>query len=273
MFKLGIIIPLKAKAVSKDWTLVERNLFATLRAISIQTDSDFKVAIVGHDKPSVSQLDTNEQVSFYDCSRIPPPKVKKLKGDALNQAYENDRVRKIQDGIIYLYDTCSHFFVLDADDLISCDFVAEIKKNRRADAIVFRRGYNLYADKVCFENNLDEYCGSTCCVQKKLVFVDSGECSITLEISDKLISIFKLVSHVAMKRYLVSKDLNVYTPRKRLVSYVRENGENISGFNLNNFTSRRKLLKRLIAIRVRWLFTSAEKFKKQFPTFNFSDYS
>ena len=46
-------IPLIAKASARDWPLVERLLALTLASVAAQTDAEFRVLIVGHDRPDI----------------------------------------------------------------------------------------------------------------------------------------------------------------------------------------------------------------------------
>ena len=47
-------IPLIAKASAGDWPLVERLLALTLASVRAQTDQEFRILVVGHDRPGIS---------------------------------------------------------------------------------------------------------------------------------------------------------------------------------------------------------------------------
>ncbi len=49
--KIGIVIPLKSKSVSKNWDVTSSNLLRTVKSIEMQACPDFRSVVVGHDIP------------------------------------------------------------------------------------------------------------------------------------------------------------------------------------------------------------------------------
>lgn len=240
--ELGIIVPLKAKALSKNWALVCENLEKTVRSINAQSDESFHAIVVGHDCPNFLEGKKNiyNQCNFFQYTDFHPPVL--TNDPAQNQLlFEVDRVSKILRGIIYLknkFSTITHWFALDGDDLIRKDFVDVVGQYETADAIILENGY-IFFQKSGIVNDEDEfsaYCGSCTILSDRMVQIPDN---FDLKSHKKIL--FGKVSHVHMKNYLVNDGYRVEIPNERIVMYVRENGENISrDFYCNSFTKRFK---------------------------------
>lgn len=251
--KIGIIIPLKAKKIAKDWAIVESSLRKTLDSILRQTRKSFEVIIVGHDRPDFLHdgNKTYQSISFLKFDKFPPPELTSINKD--NQIkFEKDRVAKIQTGFerLVLDEEISHFFPLDADDLLHELFVQTLLDFSEKDVLI-ENGYILYANSGVLNKtkNFSQFCGSSAILTKKTIFLvnkKSGE------------FIFRLVGHVEMKKFLQDEGFPVFIPRERLLMYVRDNGENIS--SLENH-GRLYKFKRMIKKRVRTTFFKQQALK------------
>jgi hypothetical protein len=173
--EIGIVIPLKAKSVSSNWDEVCRNVTRTVRSVLRQTDTGFQVAVVGHDCPeSLANLTWNERPIFIQAG-IETPQVDGLNNADRIRCFERDRCEKIRIGIETLRKqkpSATHWFPLDADDLVHRDFVWEIAQTEWHDAYIFTHGLLYYEniETLNYTRSFDEYCGSSAIVADHLVF-------------------------------------------------------------------------------------------------------
>lgn len=227
--KIGIIIPLKSKKVATNWSVTCNNLEATVNRVLSQRKTTYEAAVVGHEQPNfMKRLRSTEPCKFIEFNEFAPPR--RGKNIMKNQLkYEFDRCAKILKGIMILsknYLDITHWFALDADDLISCDFVDVLSKYHDRDAIVLDKGYIYYKNKgvINIENEFSAYCGSSTVLSHRLVK------SIPRSIDENNIKAtpFGEISHVHMRKKLIEKGYSVAVPDERIVMYVLDNGENIS---------------------------------------------
>ena len=168
--KIGIVIPLKSRMVSNDWSATVNNLRATLASVNNQSSKSFSCVVVCHEAPNISSF---ENIAIEKDIQIPVPKLGQ--NPSINQLlYEEDRCKKILFGIFILkkkHDDITHWFALDADDLLHQDFIWSVESKLEYDAIVIKKGYIFYSDKKVFnwENNFDQYCGSSAIIGSDLL--------------------------------------------------------------------------------------------------------
>ena len=150
---IGIVIPLKAKAVSKNWDMVCKNLKRTVTSILAQSSTEFSAIVVGHDKPDFLEeirdsIDLKGSCYFLPFNDFPPPTLYQNDIETNQLRYESDRCNKILKGIMHLSKNSSpaisHWFALDADDLLSNVFVETLPLYEGSDAIVLDNGYFLF---------------------------------------------------------------------------------------------------------------------------------
>jgi hypothetical protein len=256
--KIGIVIPLKAKIISKNWDEVCINVTNTVNSVLNQTDAYFRIAVIGHDCPdSLKGLRHSEQEVFRSFTELEPPCVVKSDETSITQMkYEVDRCSKILKGIIELKkddDEITHWFALDADDLIHNTFVSNLAQKPDYDAFLIEKGYFYFKAWGLFNATSEFYiyCGSSAVISDKYFCLPS-------KIDDKSFRDipFGDVSHVHMKKYLTNNNINYYIPKEKLLTYVRDNGDNISDDYINNYYKR---IKRNIGIVLRTRFLSAKK--------------
>lgn len=260
--KLGIVIPLKSKQVSKNWQVTCDNLQSTVRSIECQTDQDFESVVVGHECPDFLN-GSGLKTRFVVFDEFPPP-VHRDDESENQMNFEADRCSKILKGIIYLSSErteISHWFALDADDLIRKDFVEVLKSYGEFDSAILNNGYFYFKNTgiVNRESEFSAYCGSSAIIPDKF-FSLSNE--IKRESFRKMP--FGQVSHVHMEKYLLEKGGRLIVPDESLVMYVRDNGENISNAAYCNTWDRK--FKKIVKAVLRYQFSSNE-IKRQFSIF------
>lgn len=229
--KLAIIIPLKAKSISKNWEKVEECLFNTLESIKNQTNNHYIALVVGHDCPSfLGDGNYHENIKFLKYTLQAPPTITdSYENNQIN--FENDRVRKIFFGFKSLEEsTLTHVFPLDADDVISKHLVEEVSKLPKNGNLLIKKGYILYKNDRLLNKteNFNLFCGSSFIISIKTIYETSKS-----EALDDFI--FKKVGHVSMENYLINNKISYQTSDKRLAIYIRENGENISRIKSGKF--------------------------------------
>lgn len=226
--KIGIVIPLKSKSVSKNWAITSSNLEATVKSVSAQICKNYEAVVVGHDEPDfMHSIKKAGSCGFQYLEELEPPCIGEV--EYQNQIrYEKDRCSKILKGIIHLksnHPDITHWFALDADDLLHDEFVSELQKYEQEKAIVLNYGYVLFKNTgiVNIEDEFSAYCGSSAVLSDCLFQLPTR----VLEDNYKEIP-YGAISHVSMVEVLKKQGLKVVVPTRRLVMYVRDNGENIS---------------------------------------------
>jgi hypothetical protein len=249
--ELGIVIPLKAKVVAKNWIVTSGNLKSTVDSVLAQNCETFRAVVVGHDRPMFFSEHPyqNEKCEFMYYDDFEPPKTGKNESE--NQLkYEFDRCTKILRGMMYLnrkFPSITHWFSLDADDLIRNDFVEVLKKYNNFEAIILDRGYFYFKNVniINKENEFSAYCGSSAIITAKLF-----ELPTHVDQKSYRCTPFGDISHVHMKTELSKKGYSIGVPEERIIMYVRDNGENISNDAYCNTTI--KKLKKIVKMILRY---------------------
>lgn len=227
--KIGIVIPFKSKEVSKNWDVTCRNLKATVDSVLAQTSGDYTAVVVGHDCPDFfkSEHYKNSKCNFLHYEDFSPPKIGP--DEMQNQLkYEFDRCTKILRGIMQIKEndpSVTHWFSLDADDLIHDNFVSILSSYERAGAIILDKGYFLFKSTgiINKEDEFSAYCGSSSVISDRYFDLPG-----TIDEKSYRRTPFGNISHVHMKQRMLEDGVKVLVPDERLIMYVRDNGENIS---------------------------------------------
>ncbi|WP_100639763.1 glycosyltransferase family A protein [Marinobacter salexigens] len=247
--ELGIVMPLKAKAVAKDWSVTSENLKATVDSVLAQNSDAFHAVVVGHDCPAffAEQSYQDSKCEFLPYSDFEPPKAGPDEPE--NQLkYEFDRCTKILRGIMHLkqkYPSITHWFSLDADDLVRNNFVEVLKKHEQFDAIILEKGYFYFKNTGIFheENEFSAYCGSSSIISDRVFDLPS-------QVNEKSYrdTPFGNISHVHMRKRLHEGGWSISIPEERVIMYVRDNGENISNdaFRKTYYNQFKKLAKLIL---------------------------
>lgn len=173
---LTFIIPVKSKQVSTDWYLFGQLFERTLKSVCNQTDSNFKVVVVCHEKPITMFTHSNIEYVYVDFN---PPALANLDKSKQNKLREEDKARKILAGVEYCERFSSNYLmVVDADDCVSNKIAAFVNKNTSPNTIgwyIYMGYFYREGDKIITINreNFNTLCG-TCIIIKpshvKLIF-------------------------------------------------------------------------------------------------------
>ncbi|MEM8831401.1 MAG: hypothetical protein AAGE96_18870 [Cyanobacteria bacterium P01_G01_bin.19] len=157
-------ISLKSKQVSKDWNYTCNLLQRTVKSIYNQTDRDFKVAIVCHEKP---ELPSYPGLIYHQVDFLPP------KQSFLDMTQDRDAKeligRKIGKEL-----NADYIMVVDSDDCISAkisEFVnGKGQSSEPPDGFYADKGYIYYesSNKIVSKSELYKSCGSTVAVKSEL---------------------------------------------------------------------------------------------------------
>ncbi|MBY6070316.1 glycosyltransferase family 2 protein [Marinobacter salsuginis] len=227
--RIGIVIPLKSKRVAKNWDTTTKNLQATVDSVLAQNSENFNAVVVGHDCPEFLNDNSyqNSKCEFLKYSDFEPPVAGEV--EAENQLkYEFDRCTKIRRDIIHLrnqYPSITHWFALDADDLLRNDFVKTLENYQDSQVIILDNGYFYFKNSgiINEENEFSTYCGSSAVISDKVFSLPD-----TVDEKSFKSTPFGNISHVHMKQRLEADGWSISIPSERIIMYVRDNGENIS---------------------------------------------
>ncbi len=170
--KLGIVIPLKSRRVSKDWTKVSACLEGTLSSLCRQSSDHWSAVVVGHEKPELSWNDWDEKISWLESHFDLPPL--REGGSFYNHRdfdYILDKNRKTALGMRSMASQgITDWFVLDADDFLHRDFVKTYCEQTPQAGWLVNKGYLWYADlrRWSKTENLLNLCGSTAILSASL---------------------------------------------------------------------------------------------------------
>jgi hypothetical protein len=129
-------IPLKARAVSKNWDWTVRDFNRTLASIYNQTNPNFRILVGCHDIPELL-IPTDERLEFLN---VDTPLNSARNEGALFQ----DRSTKLQRMAEHFREAGGEWFMtLDADDLVSSQLVEFILAQSNPNGFIIRRGYVL----------------------------------------------------------------------------------------------------------------------------------
>jgi hypothetical protein len=254
--KLGIVIPLKSKIVSKDWGGVCQALQATIKSIEGQTSKQYECIVVGHERPDFFKTKV-DQVDFQEVQGVEVSNYATWTPADRQKAITHDKNSKIFQGVLSLRQKAiSHWFALDADDLIHREFVKTILgRNPRYGAII-ERGYilNLREGLIFPNRRLHASCGSTS------ILADSV-------LPEELNAMCQLpwcrYSHIHIREYF-EEELGVRCDilRERLVCYITNHGDNSSVDYKPSFAGRLKSLALRTIFRRTYTETSLAEFSQ-----------
>lgn len=170
--KLGVVIPLKSKRVSRDWRAVSECLESTLRSLQRQSSDAWVAVVVGHEKPEIRWAELSDKVSWVASTDDLPP----IRGGGNFTRYSDydrilDKNRKTARGMHHLrHQAVTDWFRLDADDLVHVDFVSTLAGLPQQAGWVIRSGYLWYQDlrRWMPSNKMVNVCGSTAVISAAL---------------------------------------------------------------------------------------------------------
>lgn len=122
---IGFVVPVKAKAASRDWDYDNLLLERTVRSICAQTNADFRLIVVHNDKPSIAYSHPNMSFAPYPYPYVRADEIEDLDYVLQYHAKEYaekmmDKGKKITFGCSVAIDAgCAYLMAVDSDDLIS----------------------------------------------------------------------------------------------------------------------------------------------------------
>jgi hypothetical protein len=228
-------IPLRSRAVSRDWKRVCNLLSRTLSSILGQTDQNFYVAVGCHELPELT-IPPDPHVVFLQTSAAIPT--------ALAQQGE-DKKRKRRLALAYLRTLGGGYFMpLDADDLVSQRLVQYVRSNPPQFGYIMNKGYELDSQtgRVKYAPRFSKFCGSCAIFRFSAEDLPSSEADGKEYVADKFGDHIKW-KEVGEKLKRPLSDLPI-----RGAMYVTNNGENYSVLS-GNVGWRRTILRRLTPAR------------------------
>jgi hypothetical protein len=226
---IGIVIPLKSAAVSKNWQVTCEQLKSTINSIENQNDKRYRYVVVGHECPKflIGAKLANGVSVFHKIIELEAPEPSKHE---LNQAFlTNDKNMKIAVGIRELasaYNDIQYWFPLDADDLIRSDFVEKILSLPKKAGVVLNKGYIYYSqiNRKRLVSRFYEHCGSSCLIAKEVF-----ELPDIIDSKSMLTIPFCNFAHMNMIQYFENKiKSSFHLLNEGIIMYVVGHGENIS---------------------------------------------
>jgi hypothetical protein len=156
--KVFFSISLAGKDDQATWQKRCSLLGHTLRSIFNQTDSHFKIVIVGHEYPDITEMN-DKRITFIRCFFDKPK-------DRAQSLLDKRRKRII--GALYISKKRGGYIIwLDADDLVSRKLVQYMRKKADPNGYIFLKGYALdHSSKIiapvpgAWEKTFDQVCGS-----------------------------------------------------------------------------------------------------------------
>jgi hypothetical protein len=227
--KIGIVIPLKSVVVSRDWANTCRMLERTLASVAGQTSPHWAAVVVGHERPEGIGLIDSGRIPFESVDLALPPLA--IGGDYTRYRDFNrilDKRQKLLRGMQFLAGSgITHWFVLDADDLLHYSFVETLvsRDGFGDEGVILESGWIYHPDSrrriSCDE--LAQICGSTTVLPARLVKVPEYP---SLDASGNP---WWHHSHSGMEDFLrQQRGVRVFKPDRRLVCYVMGHGDNCS---------------------------------------------
>jgi len=169
---IAFIVALKAKPLANNWERVCRLFEATLQSVYNQTDGDFRLIAVCHDRPALRHT-YDGRLEFIHADFPPPPGVH----DFMMQ----DKWKKLALGVKRAGELEPGFVMLmDADDLVSDRLVAHAKKYPDSNGWVINRGYYYAFGSRWIERANNYNCGTNAIVSSRFIRFpkDLGEDSL-----------------------------------------------------------------------------------------------
>ena len=158
---VAFILALKAKAVAQNWERVCRLFEATLQSVYKQTDGDFRVIVVCHDRPVLRHM-YDGRVEFITADFPPPARVYDL--------MMTDKWKKLALGVKRAGEFAPGFVMLmDADDLVSNRLVDHAKRYPDSNGWKITRGYYYAFGSQWIERTNTFDCGTNALVSARLI--------------------------------------------------------------------------------------------------------
>lgn len=239
--KIGILIPLKSKVVSRNWAITTACLEQTVKCLEHQTSFNWEAVVVGHDKPAFfdSQKLKTRFTTVETPSPIPPSDGYRKVNWSWIRDRAIDRNRKIIRGMQFLQNEgIDYWYYLDGDDLLHREFVERLAAiDLKAGAVLYE-GYLWYprSQRIISYTNMPIICGST-------VIIRSADFEIpkSLDIEELGKVPYCRYTHMDLPRYFDAECNGQYVNvLDRLLAYTVGHGDNTSDGFRDTFIKRLK---------------------------------
>ncbi|MBC2845766.1 glycosyltransferase family 2 protein [Winogradskyella flava] len=169
---LTFVIPVKSKLVSNNWSEF-CNLFQnTLKSVTNQTDSSFKVVVVCNEIPDIEFK--HPSVHYLKVDFNPPLRKEYESDESINKRREIDKGKKLKVGVKYATDNFNTDYVMtvDSDDFISKKIAAFVNgQNGEKPGWYTIKGYIYVKGKpfLLATSKFNSLCGSSVIVRPELI--------------------------------------------------------------------------------------------------------
>lgn len=179
---LGFVVPVKPKAVSKDWEYEMKLLERTARSICGQNCDQFKLVIVYNDMPEIKFQHKNIIFLYYPYPPVTVNQIEDYESYVIkyyNRIYAErmmDKGKKIHYGCKRAIEAgCNYMMSIDSDDLISNELAGFVNSNANANKAGWRikKGFIYEEDSLLLIRKLDiqNINGSTHIIRKDLITI------------------------------------------------------------------------------------------------------
>ena len=217
-FRLGIVIPLQSRTTARCWDTIEGRLSDTIQSLCRHASIAGDAVLVGQDRPAIDEL-CLPNLSFLNFDQPPPPAGNG--GLTAMWARRRDGKAKKLAGLRYLAArrTITHWFFLDADDLLREDFIATVSRMTPFDLAVVRHGYAYYPTQQRYRliDRIDQICGST------VILSDRWWSDPASPEGRK----YGVIDHRLTTKYAALRGVPVHDYPGRGVAYVLGHGDNL----------------------------------------------
>lgn len=138
MARIYFGIPLRARAASSNWTMVQDNLLRTVRSLLSQESEDVRILVAGHDQPRVLKTYIGDgRVRFINLSKdLPvPDSVEGFNADkAAKKNWLGYAVREMESEPLY-------YMHMDADDLLHRRLARYVTDSDNKQGYLIERGW------------------------------------------------------------------------------------------------------------------------------------
>ncbi len=221
--KLGIVIPLKSREISRDWKATTRALRCTLDSIVSQSCQDYAVCVAGHERPDFMEDGAYREIGFVSVD-FPPPR--RMKGEG-NRPLVQDKNLKIAHAVKALSgEDIDYWYQLDSDDLLRTDFVEMTRQVEGHAGAVISGGYIMYPglNRAIPTTEMHLWCGSTSILSDRLINLpDNIDAASIREIP------WCRTPHMKMPEFFLGEcDGDYVALTDRIIAYTLGSGDNIS---------------------------------------------
>jgi hypothetical protein len=215
---LDFIIPLKSRAVSKDWETVERLCERSVRSVLGQTSDEFRLILVCTDRPDIDLTHPSITVVQND---FPIP-------DSRPESRMHDKGLKVRRGLVEAGNLGggAHVMIVDADDCIHRQLAEWVEKHDICQSWVIDQGY-WYEEgsrTIRLIKDFDQICGTSFVAR-----LESDDFPADMEAPRGTYFDYLIDGHVKATDYLRKHGRPVASLPFPGSIYVKETGENYTG--------------------------------------------